>query len=373
MKKHTALSIALIITGLALSGCSATASDIEEEVTHILTYGTDNESGGAADSKDEKVPPVTEKEDTPSNNGSGDASKDKDEESVPVEAANVETPDESIMTEGHLDSDTVEMVASEADDKGNVETTVVEQVPDTLQIVFMGDSIFDSVRDETGIAYMVGEALDADIYNLSIGGTTAALTHVKSTSLDKWTEPSLMGVIYTMEGKLANDVMDGYKAGEIIKTLDPSKTDYFVIEYGTNDFFSYIPMGAPDIQGQYYYYFSSTLEMAVNNLRENYPNAKILFCTPYYEQFWSADRTRFIGDVHSVNNGYGTLLDYIGVIMGVAEGKGIPALNMYEKMEIDAYSVDKMTVDGIHPNEEARRKYAGFIIDKIREMEESGD
>lgn len=348
MKKSIiAITLALVFT---LTGCSGTPDSVEDEVNSVLAP-----DGNTEDQTEGKDDPEPEPEPEPE---------------PALEYVDVVDPDPALMTDAGLDNDVAEMITSEADDQGNVETVVEKQEPDTLQIVFMGDSIFDSVRDETGIAHIVAEALEADVYNLAIGGTSAALRRDKPTDFENWTEPSLMGVIYTMEKKLTNNVLEGYKSGEIMETLDPKKTDYFVIEYGTNDFLNYIPTGAEDIQQQYYFYYSTTLEMAVTNLRENYPKAQILFCTPYYVEFWSADHTRFIGDVHSVNNGFGTLLDYVGSMEGVAADKGVECLNMYNLMEMDAYNVEKMTVDGLHPNEEARKKYAGILIEKLKSMEE---
>lgn len=287
-----------------------------------------------------------------------EAANDEENEDEPEE---IPEPDKTLMTDENL-SDAIEIKVSEADEVGNTETAV----EDTLQIVFMGDSIFDAVRDETGIAYQVGAGLGADVYNLAIGGTTAGLTASKSSNLDTWSEPSFLGVVYAMEGKVDRSIMQGYKAGTIIETLVPSKTDYFIIEYGTNDFLSYIPIGG---DSGYHYRFASALEMGIRELQSNYPDAKIILCTPYYEQFWSADRTRFIGDVHTVNNGFGTLLDYISFAQGAAENLGAEALNMYDLLGIDTYSVDKMTEDGIHPSQECRAIYASILIDKINEME----
>lgn len=364
MKKNLLKVFTPVMCAIMLAGCSFTASDVEEEVSHILEYQSGGENAG-----EEKEEPEDEVQAVGSTTAQDKEKEKEKEKEEPVEEVQIEEPDAQAMTEEHLDIDTENMTPAEADNTGNDETAVEEQKPDTLQIVFLGDSIFDSVRDETGIAHIVGDQLGADIYNLSVGGTTAALTKVKGSSMDNWSEPSLMGVIYTMEGKLKTDVMDGYKAGEVIKTLDPSKTDYFIIQYGTNDFLSYIPLGAPDVNGQYHYYFSTALEMAVDELRANYPKAQIIFCTPYYEHYWSADRTRFIGDSNIVNNGYGIFLDYIGTVIAVADDKGIPCLNMLELMGIDTYTVEKMTVDGIHPNQEARNKYAWILIDKINELE----
>ncbi len=352
------LSVLLILAlTVSICGCAVKPGDIQEEVTQALTDGHEIAPENTT-AKPEETDETAEEE--------------VQEEYViepesGLEYVEIEKPDESLMTDAHLDE--VPMETTVADNEGNTETVIENPEPDTLQIVFFGDSMFDAVRDDTGIAAIVGSTLNADIYNLSIGGTTAGLTRVKSTQLETWNEPNFMGVLYAMEGKVDRNLLNGFKAGEVMSTLDPSKTDYFVIEYGTNDFLSYIPMGAEDMQGQYYFYFSSSLDMGIKELKENYPNAKIILCTPYYEEYWSADRTRYIGDIHSVNNGYGTLLDYIGVIQNVAADNGLICLNMYDLMGIDNYTVGKMTVDGVHPNDEARRMYANFISTAIWQLE----
>ena len=374
MKKKILCAALALTMVCSLSACAFRWGDVEDEVNEALTEEDEqgNESGSVTGRVQESIP---EPEANTSNMTKTElevAAALEDPEldemiNAEMNPDEVEAPDESVMTDTALD--TVSMEASGADESGNTETSIKTVKKDTLQIVFMGDSIFDSVRDETGIAYIVGDTLHADIYNLSIGGTTAGLTRNKSTDLATWNEPSFNGVLYAMEGRVDRGILAGYKAGEVMATLDPTKTDYFVIEYGTNDFLSYIPTGAVDTTGQYYFYYSTALTVGIRELQRSYPDAQIILCTPYYEQFWSADRTRYIGDVHTVNNGYGTQLGYIGSMQSVAEERGVTCLNMYDLLAIDTYTVDKMTEDGIHPNGECRRTYAGFIADKIWELE----
>ena len=347
---------ALIVMTISLSACSKPGENvksIEDEVREALGM------------EEEEVVEAPEEEEIP---GEPESAL----EYVDSDTPEIDKPDESVMTDTALD--TVEMAVTEADDQGNTESTKTEVVEDdTLQIVFIGDSIFDAVRDDTGIAYRVGSTLDADVYNLAIGGTTAGLRTDKSTDKATWNEPNLMGICYSMVGEAPEELLSGYKAGEIIKTCDFSKTDYFILDYGTNDFLWYIPLGTDDYQGRYYYYFRTAYDMGIDFLHQHYPNAKIILCTPYYEEFWSADRTRFIGDVHSVNNGFGTLLDYISVVKDVAKDHNLSCLNMYNLMAIDVYNVNDMTVDGIHPSEPAREKYANFLIDEINRLENGGE
>ena len=48
----------------------------------------------------------------------------------------------------------------------------------SMQIVILGDSIMDGDRTESGAADIIGEQLDAKIYNMSMGGTTAAISTI---------------------------------------------------------------------------------------------------------------------------------------------------------------------------------------------------
>lgn len=356
--KLLAVALAVSVMTVTLSGCTYRITDktVEEEVAEALAEA---EAQWAIE-KQQAVEQATQA-------AIEEAHKQEQaEETDLIKAEDIPVPDQSLMSDSTLDS--MEIAATEADESGNVESPIENADDSVIQIVFMGDSIFDSVRDDTGIAHIVGDTLQADVYNLSIGGTTCALRMDKTTSMSNWTETNFNGMVYALEGKVDRGFLDGYKAGEIMKGLDPSKTDYFIIEYGTNDFLSYIPIGALDINQQYYFYFSSAYKLGLKELKENYPDAQIILCTPYYEQFWAADGS-YIGDAHMTNNGFGTLMDYIGSVEGVAAEMGVTCLNMYNLSGIDLYSIDKMTEDGIHPNAEARAKYAEILVNKINELE----
>ena len=64
-----------------------------------------------------------------------------------------------------------------------------------LQLVFLGDSIFDNNRDGTGVPYLTGVQCNADVYNLAIGGTTATIKLTQSAEDEKWESTGLQGVV----------------------------------------------------------------------------------------------------------------------------------------------------------------------------------
>lgn len=249
---------------------------------------------------------------------------------------------------------------------------VTEIVPEEhdenrLQIVFLGDSILDGYRNETGIAYLTGVRCDADVYNLAMGGTTAALTAYESAEYAKWTSRSLQGVVHAICGNVDSSILDGYRAGEVFDTCDFSQTDYFVIEYGMNDFLSGLTMNdEEDFYDEYTYV--GALRIAIQKLRENFPEATIVLCSPNYAQFWGENR-EYLGDGNMVNNGGGTLVAYHRVCENVANDMHTLFLDGYNGIGLDAYTADDYLEDGIHLSQKGRDKYAEKLSEVILEYE----
>lgn len=236
-----------------------------------------------------------------------------------------------------------------------------------LQIVFLGDSILDGYRNETGIAYLTGINCNADVYNLAMGGTTAALSTYEKAEYDKWSSRGLQGVVHTICGAVGPGLLNGFQAREVYAACDFSQTDYFVIEYGLNDFLSGIPLNDEEDYFDEYTYVGA-LRIAVTKLRENFPNADIVLCSPNYAQFKNGDGT-FLGDGNIVDNGGGTLAEYYRVCGNVAADMNTLFLNAYEGIGLDAYSADEYLEDGIHLSEKGRYKYARVLSDIILKYE----
>lgn len=249
---------------------------------------------------------------------------------------------------------------------------VTEEIPEQpavnrLQIVFLGDSILDGYRNETGIAYLTGVYCDADVYNLAMGGTTAALVTYESAVYEQWSSRCLQGVVHAICGNVDAKILDGYRAGEVFATCDFSNTDYFVIEYGMNDFLSGIPLNDSDDTFDEYTYVGA-LRIAIQRLRESFPDATIVLCSPNYAQFWGKDGS-YLGDGNMVNNGGGKLVEYYRVCGNVSADMNTLFLNAYEGIGLDAYSADEYLEDGIHLSEKGRRKYAEKLSEIILNYE----
>ena len=89
-----------------------------------------------------------------------------------------------------------------------------------MQIVFMGDSIIDSDREEGGVAALISDACNAKVYNMAMGGTTAALLPGEVADFSKWESRGLLGVVNAILGNISPDIFEGYRAGEILKECE---------------------------------------------------------------------------------------------------------------------------------------------------------
>lgn len=252
------------------------------------------------------------------------------------------------------------------------EQPVTEELPEVasenkLQIVFLGDSILDGYRNETGIAYLTGVNCNADVYNLAMGGTTAALTTYENANYDKWDSRGLQGVVHAICGNISPSILEGHRAGEAFARCDFSQTDYFVIEFGMNDFLAGIPLNdEEDFYDEYTYV--GALRIAISKLREYYPDATIVLCSPNYAQFWGKEGM-FLGDGNVVNNGGGALVEYYRVCGNVSADMNTLFLNAYEGIGLDTYTASEYLEDGIHLSEKGRAKYAEKLSEIILNYE----
>lgn len=287
------------------------------------------------------------------------------------EQSSVSEPDKTLTSSQQ--QSVADPTAANGEEAQSVSQNSVDDKEYDMQIVFMGDSILDNEREDHGVASLISDGCNARVYNMSIGGTTAAVMPGEQLGFDKWESRSLLGLVHAIRGEIKPDIFEGYRAGEILKECDFSKTDYFVIEYGINDFLSQkIPQSKYLADGSTLNVldsntFSGALQTAVTLLQDRFPNAKILLVSPHYCQFFDADK--FIGDAYSLNHGYGTLVEFsrcVGYVYEQNKKNNVLIYNAMEESGIDGYNADKYLEDGIHLTTEGRIQYADYLIRIIK-------
>lgn len=274
---------------------------------------------------------------------------------------------------GQMSADTGDTLSSNSVSVEGEEDGLSESAEDIrkydMQIVFMGDGILDRDREDDGVAPLISQACNARIYNMAISGTAASLMPDEQYDFETWTSMGLLGVVNAILGNIDSGIFDGYRAGEVLSECDFSETDYFVIEYGINDFLCrqipqsiYLADGGVLEIGELHTY-SGALERAVTLLQDNFPNAKILLIPPHYCQVFEEDTGTYVGDAYSVDYGHGSLVDFYRCAEYVAKQHAKESVIFYDTIEnsgIDAYTADDYLQDGIHLTAEGRRVYADY-------------
>lgn len=239
-----------------------------------------------------------------------------------------------------------------------VEKADIPEDEDRIQIVVFGDSIWDSTRDETGIAHLVSQYMNADVYNCAIGGTRAAIPAGDTTdNYDTWTSTSLVGMVNAAIGRVAPaQFLTGYVAGGVMQNIDFSQTDYFILAYGLNDYFSATPLTHDPNDYLNVTNYRGALSFAIDRLRGAYPDAQILLISPTYCQFWDEGT-----DGNLKNYGNGTCQDYFHVIQNIAQTENTLFIDAYITLGINSYTALDYLSDGIHLNALGRELYAKAV------------
>ena len=356
--------IAALSVGM-MTGCGDSRT-VTEQVNELLSEQLNSQSPSweqvedtlQEDEKPETQPEemVSEEEDNLST--TEDLKEEEPLEEIELDWGEVEVDETVLTTDGHKEVKEDEKMMDEEDH---------------LQLVFLGDSIFDMARDGTGVPYLTAEALDASCYNLAIGGTCAALHKDESADYEKWDSSSVLGVAKAVAGLVSPDAFSKYHARDVFDSCDFSKTDYFIVECGTNDFLSQYPIDLNQGGTYQWYTYYWAVYAIVGDLLNAYPDAKVIFCTPHYEQFYFKDKG-IAGDVNILDLGRGPLINYIAAGHNAAQMAGAYAINCYDELPINGYTADDYLLDGIHLTEEGRRVYAEMLVKTINHLEmESGN
>ncbi len=279
---------------------------------------------------------------------------------VTHEAQVVESQEEVVVDPAEIENPTL----AEAQLPEGVASTLYGKRGTALfQVVVLGDSQFGNFLGEDGLAYLLSQKLHANVYNLALGGKCAAAEQEDvGKDVSQWGTTCGVNLMKAICGELDNSCLNGWDYQmNVFNSCDFSKTDLFILEYGANDYLSKKPMYIDDQPSSVYTYYGA-LESMILDIRNYFPNAQILVCTPTYAQFWQGGTGAFLGDSNIVSNGYGTLFNYVETATHPAGGhKNTTTVNAYENAGIDTYSASEDLLDGLHMTEAGRVKYANLV------------
>ncbi len=359
-RKLAVLLASTVMCVSLLSGCSSASS----ESTASASAEVDTVQESAAQAASTETSSVeTSASETSSASVSASADTDAESSDTTAQEGVPSTDTSSVYTDVAPEDITVVDVDDLNEPENPQEATSSDTTDDqitakdggNIQVVFLGDSQLDNFRDETGIAYLVAQYCDANVYNLAMGGTAASLLPGEKHGVEEWESRCFLGMVYAITGKVDPAFFSKYTAYNVFKSCDFSKTDVFVIEYGLNDYFNGAAVNNPDNVLDLETY-GGALHVGIDNLKAAYPNATFILCGPNYAQFFK--NGQYLGDGNILSNGKATLQEYAKTADQIASEFNISYLDAYWGLGINSYTTDEYLMDGVHFTAEGRRKYA---------------
>lgn len=237
-----------------------------------------------------------------------------------------------------------------------------------VRILMLGDSIVGECRDEQSIPSKVSEALGKKAVNGALGGTR--ISRLDQSRRPDNQEDGLSVVAITkaiISGDFGVQEMIHINRGatyyfdEAIDTLagiDYDKVEIVFLTGGINDYHNGIPLEDPK-NPMNEYTFGGALRSSILGLKKAYPKLRVIVVTPTYS--WYEDGST----CEEKDNGGGVLEDYVRVQLRVAEECGVESIDLYHDFYPHESFEDgeRYTRDGVHPNEEGRKKIAERIVE----------
>lgn len=302
-----------------------------------------------------------------SESDSANASNSASVSSVSASEASSAVSSQEASTSNAADNASTEISSSEQVDTASEGSSSVLNDPTgdgQVVIVFLGDSQFANGREEgTSVSDYVHNATGYTVYNLGCGGTTAS---TKTGEQYQYSDASFYNVSEFLNGRGDSSIFDYYGVADIANSIDPAKVDYYVVEYGVNDFLSNRPQAdSTDIKNVSCYV--NAMHVALFQLTQASPKARIVCCSPIYCQFWGKDGA-FLGDGNMYHNSYATYEEYAGNCIQTAENEGCIIFDAYHGrfMDLDTYTAkDYLADDGIHLTQRGRKVFAAVVTHLI--------
>ena len=242
-------------------------------------------------------------------------------------------------------------------------------------IVFFGDSLIGNVKDDTAIPVLLSKNMDAKILNAAFGGSCIASVNSmhKATVLgDSVNLCSLVDAIvrndfiYQRSDVVTSHMVLPYFLGRVneLAAVDFNQVDTILIEQGTNDYNSGVPLEDENDSFNVETY-GGALRYTLSTLQTNYPNSRIVLITPTYCYFLDENDNK-LKDCHETDFGYGVLDDYVALELQIAREYNVEVIDMFQESPIQEDTMDIYSSDGLHFDENGRRLLAQILADYLK-------
>ena len=228
----------------------------------------------------------------------------------------------------------------------------------TVKVLVLGDSIWDKVRDDTGIADRIEKNFSdkVEITNLTVQGSSASW-NMSDTEGDNHVT-CLPAMVDYLTGARTVELPDYYVAASLIQDVDIKTYDYVILAYGLNDYYAGAKLANPND-----YYDVTTFEGAmcygISTLKQANPNLKFGIISPTYSQGYSNGKVVHEGTYHSY--GGGVVSEYVVACEEVAKSFYAFYVNTVDGMKMNIHNGPMYLEDATHLTKLGRRRYADLV------------
>lgn len=237
------------------------------------------------------------------------------------------------------------------------------------QMVVLGDSLLGGLnRGPESVPGLLAERLDMTVYNGTLGGTSMSYLDkekrmgytkdcLSMAALAKAIAAGDFGVQQTVRirenaTEYFPETIDG------LEVIDFEQVEILLLEFGVNDYHVGTPI-YPEKDVEDVYTFVGAIRSAVLDIRNAYPDVRIVLLTPTYSWYPPKELTC---EEYDLGGGY--LEEYVDAEIAVAGELGVEVIDLYH----DVYPHETWedwhvyTNDGLHPNETGSVLLADKIV-----------
>ena len=218
------------------------------------------------------------------------------------------------------------------------EQTIIYPDAGNTDIVFIGDSIIGNYTDSTSIPQVVSALCKGRVYNLGVGGMTAATKEGDALTANMVVDALLNEQTDAISGNV-------YLCSQLRAFIDREKKEnlMFVFNYGLNDYFNSVaiegnePLDESTFMGAY--------RAMLSKIQMKFPDAVIVLCTPNYTITIQEDQQQIK---------YKEQESYANAVKALAGEFHTEVLDNFKELPIDNENWSLYLADGVHLNEQGR-------------------
>ena len=257
-----------------------------------------------------------------------------------------------------------------------------KEKPLAYDIVVLGDSIVGNpVSDGATFPELLEEKLGVSVLNGGLGGTSMSMRSeqmwgsmantewcmvklAEAIAYDDWKSQKASMAYAQNYSEVNNQSLDYFQETlDYLGQVDFSKVKMLVIEHGSNDYNSGVPLDNPENKYDITT-FGGALRRSLKVLREAYPDMRIVLFSPIYCALGENNMDKCYDTKYGKG---GFLQEYAELEKEIAKEFGVEWLDAYHQSGIGEDNASEYLADYLHPNAKGHELLSDFLAEYLSE------